>query len=676
MTLRNPWLAGVLLFVLALVVYAPALGCGFIWDDDTFLTNNPLIHAADGPYRFWFTTQAPDYFPLTSSLLWLEWRLWGGAAVGFHAVNAVLHALSAVLAWRVLRRLEIPGAWAAAALFAAHPVAVESVAWITERKNTLSFALYLGAALLYLRAEDGLAPRRSYMLSLVVYVLALLAKSAAVVLAPALLLVAWWRRRRIGAADVVRTTPFFLSALALGMTTLWFQSHNAIVDSVVREDSLASRIAIAGRAVWFYLGKALAPVRMSFVYPRWETGDVSPIAFAPLAGLVVLALVAWRARESWGRAALFALGYFVIALAPVLGLVDIYFMRYSLVADHWQYFALLGPIALVASAWAQYASRWDRTKWGPPAAVLVLALFCWKAWKQQAMYRDAESLWSATIDANPDAWIAHNNLGLIRTEQGRLDDAELCFERAVGAAPDSADARYNLAVTLMRMHRNEPAIEQLERVLALRPGHADARDRLGAAKLALGRVDAAIAEFEHALVLDPGRVASHVNLGAALFAARRFEEAREHFERALRIQPDHAEALSNLGSTLQELGRTEEAVESHRQAVRFAPQVAAHHFNLAASLAKLDRTDEAIEACEHALALDPKLDGARFLLAELLAKSGRSREAFEQYEKLLRVDPSAAHLFDAMEAVVKRCRDAALREELAGRLNAARSAFH
>ncbi len=391
---RGPrcFLLAALIVAAALLAYAPVLRAGFIWDDDAFLTENPLIRAPDGLYRAWFTTTSPDYFPLTSSMLWLEWRLWGPNAAGYHLVNVLLHAASAVLLWRVLLRLRIPGAWLAGLLFAVHPVAVESVAWITERKNTLAMALYLASILAWLRCDgvgfhhddttsttngsrqtairsdhdettntSNATPHSTlrtphYLLSLGLFLLALLAKTSVVMLPAVLLGCAWWRRGRVARRDLVRVLPFAAVAAALGLVTIWYQYHNAIGPHVVRSEGLASRAVTAGWAAWFYLYKALLPLKLCFVYPRW-TAAVSLLAVVP--GLLFLAMLFLFARfgpKGWGRPFLFALGYFLVTLLPVLGFVDISFMYYSLVADRWQYTALVGVVALAAGLSARLQS--------------------------------------------------------------------------------------------------------------------------------------------------------------------------------------------------------------------------------------------------------------------------------------------------------------------------------
>jgi tetratricopeptide (TPR) repeat protein len=542
------WLWGLLLFGAVIIAYQPVWHAGFIWDDDTFLFNNPLIKQANGLYQFWFTTKAPDYFPLTSTTLWLEWRLWGTNPLGYHAVNVLLHALSTVLIWRVLARLKIPGAWLAAALFAVHPVNVESVAWITERKNTLAMLFYITSLFFYLRFEDT-DRWLWYVIALGSFVLALLSKTAVAPLPIVLLGLAWWQRDKISSRDVKRTLPFFGVAVLLGLLTIWFQSHNAIGAEVVRADNIWSRLAVAGWSVWFYLYKALLPVNLIFVYPKWQIDATKLLSYAP--GLLVLAVavVLWHYRKGWGKAWLFGLGYFVVMLLPVLGFRDIYFMRYSLVADHWQYFSIIGPIGLAAAGITWASGRLEKKNvFLVPAFSLILFLVLGVlTWRQTCNYSDSETLWKMTIARNPDCLLAHDNLGIIFKEKGQIYEAVNQYQEAIRLNPDYAGAYYNKGIAYSKLGQYQLAIESYNEAIRRTPDNAFYYNNRGSAYYKLGQYQRAFDDFCLATRFKPDYADAYYNRGVAYSRSDQYQLAIEDFNKAIQLTPDNANAYNNRG---------------------------------------------------------------------------------------------------------------------------------
>jgi tetratricopeptide (TPR) repeat protein len=579
------FLRAAVLAACVLIAYIPALRADFIWDDDRFLTQNPIIHAADGLQRFWFSTEPFDYFPLVSSMLWLEWRLFGEAAAGYHLVNVFLHAVSSILIWRILKKMDIAGAFWAAALFALHPVNVESVAWITERKNTLCMVLFLFSVLWYLKFELRPSFPR-YLASILFFLLALLSKTAVVMWPFGILLYAWWRRGTVSGLDIKRSIPFFALSLAMGLVTLWFQYTVNIGTDVVREGGFADRLVAAGMAVWFYLFKAVLPVNLSFVYPRWAIDVGSPLQHLPWAALAGLFWVCWLHRKTWGRPVLFALGYYLLMLFPVLGFFDVYYLRYSLVADHWQYFSIIGLLALIVGAAARYTTRLPgRLPQGAAfaAAAAAACLLGALTFHQAQIYQNEETLWLDTISKNPGAWMAHGNLGL-----------------------------YYLA-----LGRNDEAIRTFEASLRLNPDAAHIRSGLGRAFFNLGRLDAARRQHEEALKIDPRSEEAHNNLAVTLTVQGNLDQAVTHYRRAIDINPGFSAAHFNLGNTLRALGRMEEAAEHFRQALRLSPSMAAAHLHLGRLLAQSGKAAEARRHLQEALSLDPGLKEAQAMLKRL-----------------------------------------------------------
>ena len=543
---RRRVLAAAAILAVTLLAYLPAMRGGFFWDDEIFLTHNKLIASADGLRQFWLTTQAPDYFPLTSSLLWVEWRLWGNHAAGYHVVNILLHAIAAVLLWRVLLRLRIPGAWLAGLLFGVHPVAAASAAWISELKNTLALALYLLSLLAWL-AWDERGGARSYVLALALFLLALLAKTSVVMLPLVLLLCAWWRHGAVARKDLVRSVPFFALSLALGLATVWFQQHRSIGSGeVVQPEDMAARVAAAGWIVWFYLFKLLLPAGLCVIYPRWSVDGSSALAFLPLILLITVAAWLWTHRKSWGRAPLFALAYFALTLLPVLGWVDMAFMRFSLVADHLQYTAMIGVIALVsgvaASACPAGGSKGLAGKLAAAACVAALGAL---TWGRAALYADEPSLWQDNLARNPSASIAWDNLGLARNRAGRYDEAVRCFDRELELSSSRAKIYNNRGLAYAGMNRYDLAVSDYGRALAEDPRLDRAWNNRALARIALRQYDLAVGDCTQAIRLKPDYVEAYFTRATAWQDAGRFEEAIQDYDKVIALKPDFAAAYNN-----------------------------------------------------------------------------------------------------------------------------------
>ncbi len=570
---HRPWLLGLVLVIVTFAAYQPVWHAGFIWDDDGLITDNRMIQADDGLYRIWFTTEASDYYPFTSSFWWLQWRLWGENAVGYHAVNVLLHAANVVLVWMVLRRLKIPGAWLAALLFAVHPVNVASVAWISEQKNTLSM-LWFALSILWWLQFDETNDRRWYGWSLAAFLLGLLSKTAVAMLPVVLLGCVWWSHGRVRSRDWLRTVPFFALSILMAVTTIWFEYNRDLSGQVIRVGGLPSRVAVAGLAPWFYLSKAVLPLDLCMIYPRWNPGAWGWTGWLPGIALAGGAALLWWKRHGWGRPLLFGFGYFVVMLFPVLGFFDQGFYRYSLVADHWQYYSIVGLTALAAAGAVAPGSRLHRGQQqviGPVAGVVVIVLgaLCWQRCR---VFRDQETLFRDNLLHNPLAWVAHNNLGIALAESGRTQEAVAHYEQALRIKPDYAEAHCNLGAALARAGRLQEAVGHYEQALRIQPDYADAQYNLGLALALLGRTQEAIGHYEHALrIHQPDNADIRNNLAVALVQQGRVQEAIEQWQQALRIQPDNAEIHCNLGIALGQTGRIQEGIEQLQQALRIKP---------------------------------------------------------------------------------------------------------
>jgi tetratricopeptide (TPR) repeat protein len=607
---KHIWPA-LLLISLTTLAYLPAMRGEFVFDDELYITENPLIRARDGLRRFWLSTGFTDYYALANTTLWLEWRLWGANPTGYHLSNVLLHALNSLLLWRLLGQLRTPAPWVAAAVFALHPVNVSSVAWISERKNVLSMLFLFLTMHAWLRFDRS-ASRRWYSGSLALFVLALLSKTAVVMLPVVLLGHAWWQRGTITRRDLIRSAPFFAASLVFGLVTVWFELIKG--QPAPLGTGFFARVATAATALWFYLGKALVPVNLTMIYPKWQIDPFSPRSYLPLAAALLAAGLLWRYRHRIGRGALFAAGSFVVMLLPVLGFVNQGFYRYSMVADHWQYPAIAGPIALAVAA----AARWMplRRRAVPVAALMLAGLFA-LCWQRAAVFRNSETLWRDTLAKNPAAWIAHNNLGTALAEQGRTDEALAHCRQALRLKPNEAELHNNLGALLTRLGRYEEGIAHLRHALRIRAGHAKTLSNLARAVAAQGRPAEAIALYQRALEINPHLMEAHYNLGTLLAAADNLDAAAGHLSAAVRIRPDSARAHYQLGTVLHRQGRLPEAAAHYGEAIRLQPELFEAHANLAQILAAQGEPQRAAMHFREALRLRPDAEAVRRALAEL-----------------------------------------------------------
>jgi tetratricopeptide (TPR) repeat protein len=636
---RRGWLAAVLV-LLGLLAYLPMLRNGFVWDDDTFLTKNPLIRAPDGLYRFWFSTQPTDYWPVTSTTLWLEWRLWGMHAVGYHATNLALHLTEGLMLWSILRRLRVPGAYWAALLFVVHPVNVESVAWIAQRKNLMAMLFYLASIHYFLKAHlvsgtRGTADRKWYWLSLGAFVFAMLSKGSVATLPVVLLGIIAWRRRPT-AQDAAKLAPFFLVAAALIGVNVWFQTHGWT--GVIRHATGLERLLGAGAVVWFYLYKALLPLGLVFVYPQWSVAAGDLLWWVPLLAAAAVTVLLWRLARRGGlaRGAFFAWGYFIVMLLPVMGFTDVYFMRYSLVADHYQHLAIIGLLAWVAAAWERWAGD---ARWKTGLAAAVVAILAALTWQQCGMYRDTPTLYRVTLERNPDCWMVYNNLGLLESAAGRPDVAKRDFDRALQLNPHFYEASLNVGNGELASGRPQAAIADYERALRDKPDYPEGYYSIGNALHSVGQNPAAITAYEHALQLRPNYPDAENNLGIALADLGRLPEAENHYQRALALDPADAEAHYNLGNAWRSAGQTDDAIRDYQEALRLRPDYPDAEYNLAEAWERSGRVPEAIALCEGAVRSHPDQFEAHNHLGVALAMGGHFPEAAEQFQAALQIRP-------------------------------------
>jgi len=574
--------------VLAVVlVYARTFFAGFIWDDDFYVWNNPTLKTLSGIFDIWFRPLSiPQYYPLVHTTYWLEYRLWGDHPAGYHVVNVLLHAANAVLLWLVLQRLEVPAAWLGALLFAVHPVGVESVAWVTERKNTLSLCLALASLLSWLEFNDGEQRHwRWYALSITLFAASLLAKTVTVSLVGVLLVLTWWKTGRITLRDLRLAAPYLAVGLPLAVTTVWLEKHHVGGGSTEWHLVGAERLLVAGRAIWFYASKLVWPHPLVFFYPRWhlDPADIRQWAFPLAAAALLMSLVAASGRIGRGPAA--AAMLYCGLLFPALGFFDVYPFRYSFVADHFQYHATTAGLAALAAAGGWLALRFPETRNGlRMAAVILCGMLALATVRQTGSYRDLETLCRDTIHHNPSSWAARNILGAHYNEVGRHADAEFVYHELI-ARPDLppwphdlAMFYYNHAKALEGLNQTAEAEAAYRAAIARDPAYAKPRNNLAKLLADAGRRDEAIAEYQAVLAItlsatDRARYA--FNLGTVLADDRDWPAAEEQFREATRLMPAAGDYAEWLGIATLRQGRLAEALELFERARGLARDPAA-----------------------------------------------------------------------------------------------------
>ncbi len=676
--------APLLLFVVGVLVYLPALKGGFIWDDNYMLWDNPLNYDAGGLRRIWFSFATPDYWPLTSTVFWFNWQWWGKSAFPYHLQTLLLHAGNGVLVWLLLRRLRIAGAWWAALIFAVHPINVPSVAWITELKNTLSTALALLAVLSFVRfSQEGAKDKqraRYYRLALLLFVGSGLAKSALVGLPFVLAGFLWWRDGRVTRAQWRALVPFLVVAIVMAATTMWFQNFNSARDNtaLTLPANFGARVAGVGWATWFYVYKLLVPARLLMIYPYWRLTGRNVVEYLPLFALIACGAMFWRFRRTWGRHALLAGGAFMLLVGPTMGLVNMSYMMHSLVADHFLYLPMVPLTAAFVVVPAGLVGRLDaRHRWLPVlAAVIVVTglggMTASRAWVMRAH----EPLWQDTIRHNPDAWMAYYHLGTevaVRGEalekQGRAVDAKALyqesagwFEKGAALQPKYADTLNNLGLVTARLGRVEEAISWYRKALVWKPDDLNTNFNLGLALRSRGENLEALQRFERAFV-----VSGHTQLKALqgmteiLLPLGRGKDALEWAARAVATNPNDPQALKVEADLMIQSQQWDAATERYLRLVDAMPTDAPVLVNLGYLLIQKRQFDKAITYLRRAVEIDPTSAGAHDNLGVAHENLGQWAEAVRHYQRLVQLKPEGVEGRNSLARAQDKLRTGAAR---------------
>jgi protein O-mannosyl-transferase len=560
-----------LLILWAVIAYLPAINAGFIWDDDLLLTANPQMQNVHGLTEIWLGKNSCDYTPLTLTTFWLEKRVWNDTPTGYHVVNILLHALAALLLWRVLAVLRIPGSWLAALLFVIHPVNVASVAWIAERKNTLSAALFFASILAFLAAYKR-ANTKLYVSSIALFSLAGLSKGSVATMPIVLCACILWMNKRVRPRDLVRVTPFVLIALAISLLTIRYQSR--AVDFELLSSALPFRIARAGTVTWLYLRGILFPVGLSPMCPRWQPNLRSSFVYLPALFVVaMLGLFLWK-RKSWGRPFLFGYGYYLWMLLPVLGLIWMALQQEAPCADWWQYLAAPGIFAGIAAGFATASGTvTDNIRLRLHALLfVVLALLLVQTWRRSAIYHSMETYCRAVLAENPHAWSLQSNLGVVLKQRGQFEQAIACHRQALRDNPRFMQAHNNLGNALSATSNWREAEAEFLSALQLSPSNSEVLGNLAQSYFRQGKMGEALAANAEAIKGDRYNPQRYADFGLKLAANKQFEQAAVCFKNALLLTPEDITIQVNLTRTLIAAGHGEDASFVCAQALQTAKQ--------------------------------------------------------------------------------------------------------
>ena len=624
---ENPlrfWLFALFLLVATAIAYLPAWNGKPIWDDNAHITA-PQLRSGYGLLAIWTQLGATQqYYPLVHTVFWVEQKLWGNSALGYHLVNIVLHAAGAMMLLRILQRLKIPGAWLAAGLFALHPVQVESVAWISELKNTLSGVFFFLSILSYLNFDETRS-RRAYIASLVVFLLGLMCKTAIAPMPGVLLVVLWWKRGSLRPRqDALPLLPFFGLAIAAGLFTAWVERYFVGAQGAAFQLSMWQRSLVAARDFWFYIFKLIWPAKLTFIYPRWQINPATWWLF--LLGLVALLALVWALRRKT-RGPLAALLIFLGLLFPALGFIDVYPFLYSFVADHFQYLACAAPLTLIAAGITIGLDYWRPSRNFLPSAIygaLLLTLGI-LSWRQCHDYKDIETLWRTTIARNPSCWMAYSNLGSYFAALGHVDEAIAGFRKALEIWPDQSKDHNNLGKVLAQNGRTAEAMEEFQAALRISPNDPDTENNIGATFLQKGDIDNALLHLQKAVEKGPFRADAHMNLGNAYLQKRQFDAAIDQYSETLRLPYDHAETHYSIANAFRQKGQLDDAVLHYQLALQLRPDYGNAHNNLGNTFRQQGRIEEAIREYEAVLVGDPVAVLAQNNLAWLLATAPDAR---------------------------------------------------
>jgi len=639
-----------LIILAGLWVFSPALRGNWLWDDGWYVAGNPLLNSVDGLKKLWFSPGSwVEYYPIEETVLWVQWHLWHNDTLGYHLTTLFLHLANALMVWKLLSKVGLRFGWLGGLLFAIHPVQAESVAYMVELKNTLSLQPFLWAMCFWIDYETGRRPR-DYLCALGLFLVAMLCKVSMAPFPIVILLYAWWKHGRIGWSDLKASAPFFLLALVLGEMTIlagiWYRPVVTHIspDQVVPLGGILSRLACAGLNLSFYLWNFFWSVGLVPIYPHWSVDPPSLIQFLPWPIFGAIAYFCWRYRATWGRHVLFGLGFFVLMLAPFLGFIEVSYMNFTWVMDHFLYLPCIGLIALLMAGLEQVDIRASRSVrlGGVGLIALVLIAMGYTGHLYAGAFLSDATLWNYTLKSNPGAWPARNNLGVDFKQAGKLDEALVQYGEALKIRPDYASAYNNIGDTYLALGELPQAREYLEHALQLDPDYAEAHNNLANVLAQMNQLAEAKKHYEEAVRISPRFALAQNNLGKLHMQMGETLDAIKQYKAALAIDPQFADAHFDLGNAFQANGQFQAAKEQYDKALTINPRFLEAYNNLGAALNNLGQLEEAANVLNAVLQLNPRFADAHNNLGAVFFRQGRMNEAIAEFEKALQFRPDSA----------------------------------
>jgi protein O-mannosyl-transferase len=603
------------LIAITIISYLPIFSAGFIWDDEGHVPRPDMVNG-EGLKQIWLNwTYTQQYYPVLNSFFWLQYQCFKYTPLGYHSVNLVLHILIALLlviavkkllAGRVSEESASLTAWLSAVLFAIHPVGVETVAWISEQKNTLSTVFYLVALIVFFQFQK----KRSlglYVSATCLFILAILSKSVTVTLPISILLISLWRDgyRNIK-HDLLALLPWIVVGCTVGLGTAWLETHHVGAQGSAFELNFLERFILAGRIIWFYVAKLLWPSELMFIYPRWHI-DYSQWYGIALVSVLLITLIYYRNRIPSIVLCVFGFG---VSLFPALGFFNVYPFVFSYVADHFQYLASLWLFVLCAGFITACYSKLkiNLRIFGYLFFVLLLSFLGWKTYAYSKTFSNLDILYKSTLAKNPEAWLAHDNLGVELAKAGKITEA----------------------------------IEQYQLAIKYNPNYAHSHNNLANAYAKLGMWENAEKEYSKALEIDSSFYETELNWGNSLADRQLYDLAITHYVRALKIHPSDAQIEYHLGSAYANLGNFIVAIEHFKAAIKYNPEFAEPEANLGLALVFIHQENLAWEHFDRAVKLNSYYPEAHGYWGAALAQIGRFSEALSQYKEALKINPNSA----------------------------------